>query len=64
MRTDLNNHPFRFFGIQTLAWIFCVGNWINIECDTTVGARIAAYTAGLVIFSLVTLVNFILHFDI
>ena len=35
-----------------------VGGWLNMDCETGDGARIAAYTAGLVIFGFATAVNY------
>ena len=40
------------------AWVIVVGGWLNMDCDTSDVARIAAYTVGLVMFSLIVFVTY------
>ena len=40
-----------------------VGGWLNMDCETGGGARILAYTVGLVIFTMATTVNYAVNGD-
>ena len=51
-------NPVTFWIVQIGIWIVVVGSWLNMECETEGGARIVAYTVGLVIFGFGTLANY------
>ena len=55
--------PITFFGVEAAIWIVVVGGWLNMDCETGDGARIAAYTAGLAIFGVASVVNYAVNGD-
>ena len=56
-------HPVKFFAIQAVAWVIVVGGWLNMDCEVGDWGRIASYTVGLVIFSVVFFVNYSVNLD-
>ena len=59
-RTAIGN-PVTFWIVQVIAWAVVVGNWVSMDCETEGGARIAAYTVGLVMFGIATVFNFMVN---
>ena len=59
-RTAMGN-PVTFWIVQVIAWAVVVGNWVSMDCETEGGARIAAYTVGLVMFGIATVFNFVVN---
>ena len=49
--------------MEAAIWIVVVGGWLNMDCETGDGARIAAYTAGLMIFGFASVVNYTVNGD-
>ena len=56
-------NPVAFLLLELVAWVMVVGGWLNMDCETGGGARILAYTVGLVIFTMATTVNYAVNGD-